>query len=1113
MDHRPLKRQRHPEASPSPPSKQQRLEPRLVTSPWQLTRIRDLPDELNRDALSLRDIVGDALVRECWQFNFLHDVNFLMNAFDSDIRHAIDVHIVHGFWKSDDANRLALAQEASQFPNVRLHVAPMPEMFGTHHSKMMVLFRRDDTAQIVIHTANMIAKDWTNMTNAVWCSPLLPRLGHASASSGFKSDLLAYLASYDRRSPICKPLADQLAGYDFSLVKAALIASVPGRHDTRSGTLWGWAALERRLKSVPCRVGDSEVIVQISSMATLGPRDDWLQKTLFDSLARCKAPCDGQPRSRFKVVFPTADEVRQSLDGYASGGSIHTKTQSRQQASQLEYLRPMLHHWANDSRHGRELPAGSAELNSGRSRAAPHVKTYIRFSADKSIDWALLTSANLSKQAWGEARKPTGEMRIASWEVGVLVWPELYGEDSIMVGAFGSDKPDVEAIAAAGAKNGAVVGVRIPYSVPLQQYGEDEMPWVATMNHTEPDCWGRVWKGPLPGSLRMLSGSPVADDIAACSESEEDDDFIDDSLALHGHGMYRRPSGVAYGTSRPVFNQQIMEEPFLTPIERKQSRNAERSLLRDNRVLPPKHPTQVKSQNLFARIYRRLFSTRVPPAEDDVDERISPLPPPTERTSLLHHHHNGADECLADGDELEQQWEEAVASGRLRTTWQRETKTVVAYSAPLVVTFFLQYSISVTSVFAVGRIGKLELGAVSLATMTMSVTCLAPFMGLATSLDTLCSQAYGSGHKHLVGLQCQRMVAFLSTLTIPIAVLWLFSDRILVHIVPDPDSARLAGQYLKIMILAIPSIILFETGKRFLQAQGLFRATTLVLVVAAPLNILINWLLVWKAGLGFIGAPIAVVITENLLPILLILYVIFIDGSQCWGGFSKRALTNWWPMIKLALPGMIMVEAEWMAFEALTLIASRFGTEYLAAQSALSTLATISYQVPFPVSIAASTRVANLIGAGMVDAARTTAKVTFAAVCVVGIVNLTIYSTLRFRLPMLFTNDETVIAIVAKTLPLVAVVQVFDGLGAGAHGLLRGIGKQSIGGPANLFAYYIISLPISLGLAFGADWKLLGMWAGLIVGLVSVSIIEYTYLLMTDWHQAAVEAAARNAAG
>jgi multidrug resistance protein, MATE family len=97
---------------------------------------------------------------------------------------------------------------------------------------------------------------------------------------------------------------------------------------------------------------------------------------------------------------------------------------------------------------------------------------------------------------------------------------------------------------------------------------------------------------------------------------------------------------------------------------------------------------------------------------------------------------------------------------------------------------------------------------------------------------------------------------------------------------------------------------------------------------------------------------------------------------------------------------------------------------------------------------------------------------------------LIVYSSLRFHLPLLFTDDEEVIAIVAKVLPICAVMQVFDGLSAGAHGLLRGIGKQSIGGPANLVAYYVISLPVSLGLAFGLDWRLEGMWLGATVGLI-----------------------------
>lgn len=177
--------------------------------------------------------------------------------------------------------------------------------------------------------------------------------------------------------------------------------------------------------------------------------------------------------------------------------------------------------------------------------------------------------------------------------------------------------------------------------------------------------------------------------------------------------------------------------------------------------------------------------------------------------------------------------------------------------------------------------------------MTANIFCYAFFQGLATSLDTLCAQAYGSGHKHLVGLQLQRMTYFLWLLGIPVAIIFSFAGDILRLIVPEPRSAELAGLYLRIAILGIPGYAAFEGGKRFVQSQGLFVATTCVLLIAAPINVFINWLLVWHFELGFVGAPIAVVITQTLMPILLILYVSFVNGSQCWGGLSKRSLTNW----------------------------------------------------------------------------------------------------------------------------------------------------------------------------------------------------------------------------
>jgi tyrosyl-DNA phosphodiesterase 1 len=377
----------------------------------------------------------------------------------------------------------------------------MPEMFGTHHCKMLILFRHDDSAQVIVHTANMIAKDWTNMTNAAWISPLLPRLpSTAAAPSGtinppygsgerFKKDIVSYLRNYDTRGTVCGPLADQLMKYDFSQIRACFIASVPSKRvlGKEGGEFWGWPQLREALKCVPAQDGKAEVAVQVSSIATLGPTDSWLRNTLFHALSTAKNETKLSP-PKFKVIFPTADEIRQSLDGYYSGGSIHTKTQSIQQQKQLQYMRPMFCHWANDSSKGMKIPEDAVRRDGGRDRAAPHIKTYIRYG-EESIDWALLTSANISKQAWGEAPSAISSIKIASWETGVLIWPDLFAERAKLVGAFQSDTPNLDTCH----DGDAIVGLRIPYSLPLQSYSGNEVPWENGKQHLMPDCKGRSW--------------------------------------------------------------------------------------------------------------------------------------------------------------------------------------------------------------------------------------------------------------------------------------------------------------------------------------------------------------------------------------------------------------------------------------------------------------------------------------------------------------------------------------------------------------------------------------------------------------------------------------------
>ena len=506
-------------------------------SPLQLISVADIPSSYNIDTISLRDILGEPLIQECWIFNYLFDIDFVMEQFDEDTRDLVRIKIVHGSWKKEDSNRMRIEEAAKRYANVQPITAYMPEAYGTHHSKMIILFRHDGLAQVVIVTANMVAGDW-RMCQAVWRSPLLqkrvpsmtqvpsasdtPRLG---SGARFKRDLLAYLEKYQKRTT---NLVAQLDEYDFGSVRAALIGSTPSKLDVRNrdlgnDILWGWPALKRILNNIPTMSNEPQIVIQVSSIASVGEK--WVSSTFFEALSATATP-KGSPtaKPKFSIVFPTADEIRRSIDGYSAGSSVHMKLQSAAQLKQLDFLKPMLCHWAGDHeiqpQSHASLAPPPAIRKAGRRRTVPHIKTYVRFSdaSMTKIDWAMMTSANLSTQAWGAACSVAGEVRVCSYEIGIVVWPQLWDEDdkpgsAEMIPVFQRDVPS-PATANCNAVNGNItsdddnhengkiktrIGWRMPYDLPLVPYQKEEMPWCASAPCLEPDWMGRIWPGFSPG--------------------------------------------------------------------------------------------------------------------------------------------------------------------------------------------------------------------------------------------------------------------------------------------------------------------------------------------------------------------------------------------------------------------------------------------------------------------------------------------------------------------------------------------------------------------------------------------------------------------------------------
>jgi MATE family multidrug resistance protein len=222
---------------------------------------------------------------------------------------------------------------------------------------------------------------------------------------------------------------------------------------------------------------------------------------------------------------------------------------------------------------------------------------------------------------------------------------------------------------------------------------------------------------PVPSSFISTSEivrEILSRDIAECSSSDDDEAHGPDaeleaesehSQAAADAKLAFHPNGVAFGCGYSAVPIQGLDRPVPNPHEIEESLQAELDLLRDNDIIPSKESRE-RRESLVGRFYQ-VFSTNVRDHEEATSPGVA-----AETTPLLQ---GEAQEIPATPppEEIHERWEEAVAAQVIKTTWQREAKTLIQYSAPLIATFLLHYSVTIGSVLTVGRLGMVELAAVN----------------------------------------------------------------------------------------------------------------------------------------------------------------------------------------------------------------------------------------------------------------------------------------------------------------------------------------------------------------------------------------------------------------
>ncbi|KAI5475354.1 hypothetical protein MNV49_001585 [Pseudohyphozyma bogoriensis] len=420
---------------------------------------------------------------------------------------------------------------------------------------------------------------------------------------------------------------------------------------------------------------------------------------------------------------------------------------------------------------------------------------------------------------------------------------------------------------------------------------------------------------------------------------------------------------------------------------------------------------------------------------------------------------------------------------------------LIKFAIPTWATLLLEASLFATTVICVGRLGTDELASSTMGAMTSSVLGFTFIQGMATALDTLCAQSWTS-NPSTTSLHALRTACLLTIALIPQFIIFWNAEWLLLKLGQEPEVARLAGLYLKVVSFGLPGSGYFECLRRWLQAQGLMHVPTILLCFVAPLNMLLSYTLVWSKpfGMGYIGAPIATCISMNLMFIGGVIYAYFFVSRKGWGGFTKEVFTNWGECFKLGVAGIAMVGSEVWALEIMGFGASYLGAASLAANSVLGIIQFLFYLPALAISIAASVRLGNLLGANRPKQARKVAKIGLAMGFAVGAINMVVLLLTEKWIGKIFTQEPDVLAIVRYVLPVVAFYQLADSTAGAGYGIMRGSGQSPIAAMITGFSYWVLGLPTAFFCMFALKKGLIGLWFGTVLGLFVVAVGTSVYI-------------------
>ena len=390
-------------------------------------------------------------------------------------------------------------------------------------------------------------------------------------------------------------------------------------------------------------------------------------------------------------------------------------------------------------------------------------------------------------------------------------------------------------------------------------------------------------------------------------------------------------------------------------------------------------------------------------------------------------------------------------------------KTILYFSLPYLLSYFLQTLSGMADLFIIGQFNAVEsTTAVSIGSQVMHMLTVM-IVGLAMGSTVLIGRTVGAKQIKQTAKSIGNSVTLFLSVAILITIILLLFVKPIVSVMSTPAEAVDGTiSYLIICFIGIPFITAYNIISSIFRGMGDTKSPMYFIAIACVCNIALDYLFIGIMRLGPVGAALGTTIAQAVSVVLSLIYI-----------FRKKMLptltkNDFKPeksvlvtILKIGIPVALQDGLIQISFIVITIFANQRGLTDAAAVGIVEKIISFLFLVPSSMLSAVSALCAQNIGASKHDRSKKVLKYAITMAAIYGICITIIMQFAAYPIISLFSSNADVVLRGSEYMHSYVIDCIFAGIHFSCSGYFCAYGLSGISFLHNIIGIIIARLPLS----------------------------------------------------